>query len=411
MNNSGPSITCFPEDTVARSIFYESVFKAVDASSETTLRDGYRKSGAYGRWCSSILAANGTAGYANTVATAQDMLRYIELRAKELGRSPREAQLWFYGVSYGTLLGATYATLFPNRIGRMILDGVVEAEDYYTSGSFTSSVDADAAVRTFFTACFEAGPEVCVFHKNATSPDELEARYMAIYDSLKEEPIEVTDPSLGIPPFTVRWQDVSTAVFIATYTPTGALGFTALAQVLTELEQRNGNTLAFILGQMLLASRQGYDSREARSQISCADLNGRFNTSTYEEYVEYVSYQNNQSFYAGPTVSVIFTSVCRELHVFPPESQVFDGASKPTIRFFDHGRTDFAIGKAGANKTSVPILFIGNTLDPITPLRSAKKMSSLFAGSRVLTLDIVHVSDPSHAVLMASGRIKLILRR
>jgi hypothetical protein len=43
--------------------------------------------------------------------------------------------------------------------------------------------------------------------------------------------------------------------------------------------------------------------------------------------------------------------------------------------------------------TSFPILFIGNTADPVAPLAGAK-MSKLFKGSSVLTLDTPGVSMP-----------------
>ena len=39
-----------------------------------------------------------------------------------LGRTKMD---WF-GASYGTQLGATYATLFPKTVGRMVLDGAVD---------------------------------------------------------------------------------------------------------------------------------------------------------------------------------------------------------------------------------------------------------------------------------------------
>ena len=36
---------------------------------------------------------------------------------------PGDGQLRYYGISYGTILGWTFAQTFPARVDRMILDG------------------------------------------------------------------------------------------------------------------------------------------------------------------------------------------------------------------------------------------------------------------------------------------------
>src|SRR6202030_4367614 len=53
-----------------------------------------------------------------TVDTARDLDR---IRAA-LG----DARLTFIGHSYGTLLGATYAELFPDHVRAMVLDGAID---------------------------------------------------------------------------------------------------------------------------------------------------------------------------------------------------------------------------------------------------------------------------------------------
>ncbi len=63
-------------------------------------------------------AKNPLTPFINTDATARDM----DLIRHLLG----DEKLNYYGISYGTWLGTWYAGLFPERVGRMLLTGVVD---------------------------------------------------------------------------------------------------------------------------------------------------------------------------------------------------------------------------------------------------------------------------------------------
>jgi pimeloyl-ACP methyl ester carboxylesterase len=91
-------------------------------------------------------------GYMATPNVARDMVHMVdkiaELRAREADArddrlelkrrsSPEDVdddedvpRLQYIGYSYGTVLGNYFASMFPGRVGRLLLDGVVNANDY-----------------------------------------------------------------------------------------------------------------------------------------------------------------------------------------------------------------------------------------------------------------------------------------
>ncbi|KAG9198044.1 hypothetical protein G6514_000619 [Epicoccum nigrum] len=376
VNNSGPSSDCFEGyPYVARNAFLENVYTPADITSDYDLRQTHGYMNAYGKWCSSVYAVNETARYAGTVATAQDMLHYIELRAKSKGEPPEEAKLWYYGISYGTLLGGTFASLYPDRIGRMIIDGVMELEDHFNGGWEKSIVDNDEASRFFFKRCFEAGPALCKFHQNATCWEELEERYNDILENLKQTPIPVGDLAIatqsmeatGFPimPSLFRWQDLVSVMFGASYLLSPAIN-SALDEGLIELQARAGSGIAqSTAGASILSTLPDYDERMARSLINCLDANRRFNTSEFPQYKSFVEQLYNTSVYGGLNTAYQSGPICSHLDIAPPESQVFDGVPR-------------------VPSTSAPILLVSMLWDPVTPLPAAKKMQSLFPGSGLL---------------------------
>jgi pimeloyl-ACP methyl ester carboxylesterase len=47
------------------------------------------------------------------------------------GAGGREkVRLQYLGFSYGSVLGNTFASMFPGRVGRMVVDGIADGEDY-----------------------------------------------------------------------------------------------------------------------------------------------------------------------------------------------------------------------------------------------------------------------------------------
>src|SRR5581483_9435533 len=63
--------------------------------------------------------------------TTADTARDMDLIRQAVG----DSQLSYYGISYGTMLGSTYAAMFPTHVRAMILDGVLDPVQW-TTGRF-----------------------------------------------------------------------------------------------------------------------------------------------------------------------------------------------------------------------------------------------------------------------------------
>lgn len=78
-----------------------------------------------------------------------DAARDLDVLRAALG----DRKLTYLGKSYGTLLGATYAELFPRNVGRMVLDGVLDPALTSEQVNLGQAVGFEQATRAFVRDC------------------------------------------------------------------------------------------------------------------------------------------------------------------------------------------------------------------------------------------------------------------
>lgn len=112
------------------------------------------------------------------VASDLDLLRAL------LG----EQQLNYLGVSYGTLIGSTYADLFPENVGRFVLDAAVAPDSTDFDGTLYQAAGFELAYGNFVADCLQQ--QDCPFQ--GTKEDALQ-QTRDLLDRLDAQPIAVAD--------------------------------------------------------------------------------------------------------------------------------------------------------------------------------------------------------------------------
>ncbi|CEL06870.1 hypothetical protein ASPCAL10041 [Aspergillus calidoustus] len=116
----------------------------------------------------------------------------------------KNARLNYWGLSYGTIYGAEFIQTFPERVGRIILDGVFDAEansEQYTSQLPHDELYVRDAIADFDTMCTDAGTDACALSLspgNHSTNLSITTRLANLQESLYHNPISAPDGTWSI---------------------------------------------------------------------------------------------------------------------------------------------------------------------------------------------------------------------
>ncbi|PIA94740.1 hypothetical protein CB0940_08625 [Cercospora beticola] len=129
-------------------------------------------------------AGSKIANFSSSAMVVRDMVEFVErhgewrekqaidsLQKVALKWNKGEEPVSLFGASYGTVLGALLAAMQPNRVNRLLLDGVVDSEAWFKGNPTVSSLTADDPVHKFSEYCALAGPENCSMWAGNSSRD------------------------------------------------------------------------------------------------------------------------------------------------------------------------------------------------------------------------------------------------
>jgi pimeloyl-ACP methyl ester carboxylesterase len=277
-------------------------------------------------------------GAFSTVATARDLDRVREA----LG----DQQLTYLGYSYGTTLGSTYAELFPDRVGALVLDGAVDPDNDPQAAAeaqaqgFETAFDAFAANCTALVGGCPAGPAPRQFLSDLLT----QAASAPIPSSRAGETRQAT-PGL-----------VLAGVRSALYQPSS---WPQLAQSLASA--RNGDSAGILT---LADTYTGRTEKGTYSNVIDADLT--------------VSCADTDEKVSADTVRGLVADWNTRYPLFGAGA----AASLYTCSAWQAPRTPLPDRDAAG---SAPILVIGTQGDPVTPLPGAVDMAQDLSSGVLLT--------------------------
>jgi pimeloyl-ACP methyl ester carboxylesterase len=103
-------------------------------------------------------------------------------------------KLDYYGASYGTYLGQTYATVFPERVGRMVLDGNVGPKDVWYDAQLAQDVAFDKNIEYYFGWIAKYDNR---YHLGDTQP-KVRKFYHDLLAKLTTQAVTFKDPQTGV---------------------------------------------------------------------------------------------------------------------------------------------------------------------------------------------------------------------
>ena len=307
-----------------------------DTSAEVTKLVAFDKT--FAQACKSNTGA--VLGHVSTVEAAADM----DLLRAALG----ETKLSFFGASYGTLLGATYAQEFPDRVGRFVLDGAVSPTATTDEASRAQAAGFETALTAFIADCVKGS---CPLGRSAGA---ARAKVASFLDGLDRHPLPTGSSRV------LTQQLGETGIVAALYSRSD---WVVLRLALIQAFDGNGGGLLTLADGYSRRVNGTYDSSllQANVAINCLD-SGPAGSSVADVEKQAAAYES---------VAPIFGDSTRwsalACHDWPETAEY-----RPP-----------KLTAAGA----APIVVVGTTRDPATPYAWAKELASTLTSGVLLTRD------------------------
>jgi pimeloyl-ACP methyl ester carboxylesterase len=254
-----------------------------------------------------------------------------------------DKKLTYLGFSYGTLLGATYAQLFPDKVRALVLDGAINPKQDFIAGSESQAKGFERAFTNFTKWC-KATPGKCPIAPDARG---------AVTDALAKadaSPVKGDDGRDA----TSGW--IFVAVISSLYTESG---WQQLAKAVDDLQTGDASGVFDLADQYADRKPDGSYSNlfDANLAVNCADTAG------------------------APTVERIRQLQAEWRTKYPLFGAPLAMGMLPCT-FWPGARDPYPAGPATG---SPPIVVVGTTGDPATPYENTAELAKMLGTGHVLT--------------------------
>jgi pimeloyl-ACP methyl ester carboxylesterase len=285
----------------------------------------------------------------STANVAHDM----DLLRQALG----DQKLNYVGYSYGSYLGETYANMYPDRVGSLVLDSVLDPNRYAPRlpGLFGtmpflregSDLSASDTLGQFFALCREAGPAKCAFAGDGHPP----TTFAVLAGRLRAQPLTVPTAA---GPVRVGYAELVSFVANQLY---ASRRWSGLAAALHSLYMGDARPIA----DQLPSRAHGQLIDEAQLGVLCSEVETVRNPLLLPAVAAAADRR-------APYVGTMWTYAGQQCASWPRRDA--DRYSGPWNR-----------------ETAMPALIVSSRHDPATPYGNAVALELIMPGSRLLTHD------------------------
>ncbi|MFI9326496.1 alpha/beta hydrolase [Kitasatospora sp. NPDC052868] len=282
--------------------------------------------------------------FVGTRNTARDM----DVLRAALG----DPKLDYLGLSYGTYLGSLYAEEFPDRVGRLVLDGATDPATSLIQHNIEQQAGFERALKAFAADCVGKNP--CPLGKD---PEKAAQKLADFLDGLKEHPLTTADGRKVTA--NAAWTGVLSTLY------GGDQAWTNLRNILSFAMLRDK-------GDYLLGLADGYNGRDEK---------GRYGVSA-DAYTAIHCADGATNAPTGEQLQAALTELAAKAPLVSKH--------EPTMALFDPDCRIWAAPSAEKphpikSESSATIVVVGSTGDPATPYAWSEKLTAELGHAVLLT--------------------------